>query len=63
MSVCTISLLFISNSHGVYSFCMCPGGFVVNASSENNHLAVNGMSNYKRDEENVSSFDRWFNIT
>jgi len=40
---------------GVYSFCMCPGGFVVNASSEKGHLAVNGMSNYKRDEENANS--------
>jgi len=29
---------------GVYSFCMCPGGEVVNASSQNGHLAVNGMS-------------------
>lgn len=34
---------------GVYSFCMCPGGYVVNASSEQNKLAINGMSNYKRD--------------
>ena len=33
---------------GVYSFCMCPGGYVVNASSENGRLAVNGMSNYDR---------------
>ena len=40
---------------GVYSFCMCPGGFVVNASSENNRLAINGMSNYKRNEENANS--------
>lgn len=40
---------------GVYSFCMCPGGFVVNASSEEGHLAINGMSNYKRDEENANS--------
>ncbi len=40
---------------GVYSFCMCPGGFVVNASSERNRLAINGMSNYKRDEENANS--------
>ena len=29
---------------GVYSFCMCPGGYVVNASSEKGRLAVNGMS-------------------
>ncbi len=38
-----------SNNRGVYSFCMCPGGFVVNASSENNRLAINGMSYSKRD--------------
>jgi uncharacterized FAD-dependent dehydrogenase len=43
------------DGRGVYSFCMCPGGFVVNASSEENHLAVNGMSNYQRDEENANS--------
>ena len=43
------------SKRGVYSFCMCPGGFVVNASSEENHLAVNGMSNYKRDEINSNS--------
>ena len=33
-----------SCGRGVYSFCMCPGGYVVNASSEKNRLAVNGMS-------------------
>ena len=37
------------NGRGVYSFCMCPGGMVVNASSEKGRLAVNGMSNFKRD--------------
>ncbi|MCI9063318.1 MAG: NAD(P)-binding protein [Clostridia bacterium] len=40
---------------GVYTFCMCPGGFVVNSSSEQNRLAINGMSNFKRDEENANS--------
>jgi len=40
---------------GVYSFCMCPGGFVVNASSEEGRLAVNGMSNYDRSERNANS--------
>jgi uncharacterized FAD-dependent dehydrogenase len=40
---------------GVYSFCMCPGGYVVNASSEPGRLAVNGMSNYERDGENSNS--------
>ncbi len=43
------------SGRGVYSFCMCPGGFVVNASSEENRLVVNGMSNYKRDEVNANS--------
>lgn len=40
---------------GVYSFCMCPGGFVVNASSEGHRLAVNGMSNHDRSERNANS--------
>lgn len=44
-----------SNGRGVYSFCMCPGGFVVNASSEENRLVVNGMSNYDRSEVNANS--------
>lgn len=39
----------------VYSFCMCPGGFVVNASSGENQSVVNGMSNHARDEENSNS--------
>ena len=39
-----------SNGRGVYSFCMCPGGFVVNASSEENRLVINGMSNHDRSE-------------
>ncbi len=42
-------------NRGVYSFCMCPGGYVVNASSEEKRLAVNGMSNYKRDTTNANS--------
>lgn len=43
------------SGRGVYSFCMCPGGFVVNASSEVNALCINGMSNNKRDEKNSNS--------
>ena len=43
------------NNRSVYSFCMCPGGYVVNASSEENKLCINGMSNYKRDEKNSNS--------
>ena len=44
-----------SNGRGVYSFCMCPGGYVVNASSEENRLAVNGMSYSKRDSDTANS--------
>ncbi len=44
-----------AKGRGVYSFCMCPGGFVVNASSEEGYVAVNGMSNYARDEVNANS--------
>jgi len=40
---------------GVYTFCMCPGGFVVNASSEEKRLVINGMSNNDRNEENANS--------
>lgn len=40
---------------GVYSFCMCPGGYVVNASSEQGMLAVNGMSYHARDGQNANS--------
>ena len=36
-------------ARGVYSFCMCPGGYVINASSEKGMLSINGMSDYKRD--------------
>ncbi len=43
------------NRRGVYSFCMCPGGYVVNASSEKGRLAVNGMSYHKRDGQNANS--------
>ncbi len=44
-----------TKDRGVYSFCMCPGGFVVNASSEPGLLTVNGMSNHARDEKNANS--------
>lgn len=45
----------LSNGRGVYSFCMCPGGYVVNASSEEGRLAVNGMSYHSRAGENANS--------
>ncbi len=44
-----------STGRGVYSFCMCPGGYVVNASSEEGYLAVNGMSYSGRDGKNANS--------
>jgi len=44
-----------SVNRGVYSFCMCPGGYVVNASSEENRLAVNGMSYSDRGSANANS--------
>ncbi len=40
---------------GVYTFCMCPGGYVVAAASEEGRLAVNGMSEHARDGENANS--------
>ncbi len=45
----------VSGDRGVYSFCMCPGGYVVNASSEEGGLAVNGMSYQARDSRNSNS--------
>lgn len=45
----------VSGGRGVYSFCMCPGGYVVNASSEPGRLAVNGMSYHDRAGENANS--------
>lgn len=43
------------NGRGVYSFCMCPGGYVVNSSSEENRLVVNGMSYSHRAGQNANS--------
>ena len=40
---------------GVYTFCMCPGGEVVAASSEDGGLVVNGMSNHARDGKNANA--------
>jgi len=43
------------NGRGVYSFCMCPGGYVVNSSSEEQKLVVNGMSYSGRDSSTANS--------
>lgn len=45
----------VSGNRGVYTFCMCPGGFVTGAASEENMVVTNGMSTYKRDAENANS--------
>lgn len=43
------------NGRSVYSFCMCPGGTVVAAASEERRLVTNGMSQYSRHERNANS--------
>ena len=43
------NLSYNTKNRGVYTFCMCPGGEVVAATSEEGGVVVNGMSNYKRD--------------
>ena len=45
----------LEGGRSVYTFCMCPGGYVVNASSEAQCLAVNGMSYHDRGSENANS--------
>lgn len=42
------------HGRGLYTFCMCPGGTVVVASSEEGGMVVNGMSEYARDKENAN---------
>jgi uncharacterized FAD-dependent dehydrogenase len=44
-----------SNGRAVYSFCMCPGGTVVAATSEPNRVVTNGMSQYSRAERNANA--------
>ncbi len=44
-----------SSGRGVWTFCMCPGGMVVNSSSEQGQLSVNGMSSRLRDGKNCNS--------
>jgi uncharacterized protein len=44
-----------SNGRAVYSFCMCPGGTVVAATSEIGRVVTNGMSQYSRNERNANS--------
>jgi len=44
-----------SNGRAVYSFCMCPGGTVVAATSEEQRVVTNGMSQYSRNERNANA--------
>jgi uncharacterized FAD-dependent dehydrogenase len=44
-----------SNGRSVYSFCMCPGGTVVAATSEAGRVVTNGMSQYSRNERNANA--------
>ncbi len=44
-----------ANRRSVYSFCMCPGGTVVAATSEENRVVTNGMSQYSRNERNANA--------
>lgn len=44
-----------SNGRGIYTFCMCPGGYVTGASSEEGCVVTNGMSKFARNAENSNS--------
>ena len=45
----------LRNGRGAYTFCMCPGGWVMPAASESGGVCVNGMSSFKRDGENANA--------
>ncbi len=55
LGAASYSLNVQAGKHKAYTFCMCPGGVVVNSSSEENALCVNGMSWFKRDGANSNS--------
>ncbi len=55
LPVADYRLTYNGTDRSCYSFCMCPGGMVVNASSEEGMLCVNGMSEYARDGKNANS--------
>lgn len=48
-------VVHLQNGRGVYTFCMCPGGTVVAATSEENLLTTNGMSEYARNGRNANT--------
>ena len=47
--------MHLPDGNSLYTFCMCPGGYVINAASEHNRIVTNGMSNNSRDGENANS--------
>ncbi len=55
LSAATYKLVNNVDGRGCYSFCMCPGGVVVPANSQNGTVVVNGMSNFARDAANSNS--------
>ncbi|MBQ8614055.1 MAG: hypothetical protein IJ416_07560 [Ruminiclostridium sp.] len=48
-------VIHLPDSRALYTFCMCPGGYVVAAASEKNTVVTNGMSLFARDAENANS--------
>ncbi len=55
LPVADYRVVYNGDERSCYSFCMCPGGYVVNASSEDGGFTVNGMSNFDRSGENANS--------
>ncbi|MBQ4509311.1 MAG: hypothetical protein II984_01185 [Clostridia bacterium] len=55
LGAASYNVSYRENNRGVYSFCMCPGGEVVCAQSEENSVVVNGMSSFARDKINSNS--------
>lgn len=47
--------IHLANGRSLYTFCMCPGGYIINASSEEERICVNGMSEYLRNGQNANS--------
>lgn len=55
LPVADYKLVSHASSRGVFTFCMCPGGYVVPSASEEGMLVTNGMSNYLRNGKNANS--------
>ncbi|MBQ3234712.1 MAG: NAD(P)/FAD-dependent oxidoreductase [Clostridia bacterium] len=55
MPVADYKLTTNFNGRGVFTFCMCPGGYVMPSASEKETIVTNGMSNFLRDGENANS--------